>query len=184
MLIDSTLCLRILAKQATILKLPATSADATIRCAAFFLFLLSFLGISGLIMSDMVQAFFTMDQFPDPIGVWVNDLFVWVGFGTVVGLLAKMIMPGRDPGGVLATIAMGIGGTIIGSGTCSLLMDGQRITPVSPAGLCVGTLGAFTLLFFYRLLGGYWFLEGEEPVRRLYRRRRRGRHRYSNSYDD
>ncbi len=136
-------------------------------------------------MGDMVQTFFTMNQFPDPIGIWVNDLFVWVGFGTVVGLLAKMIMPGRDPGGVLATIAMGIGGTIIGSGTCSLLMNGQRITPVSPAGLCVGTLGAFTLLFFYRLLGGYWFLEGEEPARRsYYRRRRPRRRRYSSSYDD
>lgn len=136
---------------------------------------------------DLVQAFFTMNQFPDPIGIWVNDLFVWVGFGTVVGLLAKLIMPGRDPGGALTTIAMGIGGTIIGSGTCSLLMNGQRITPVSPAGLLVATLGAFTLLFFYRLLGGYYFIEGEEPVRRTQRRRRATRRAPSQSryiYDD
>ncbi len=135
-------------------------------------------------MPDIVQTFFTLDHFPDPLGIWVNDLFVWVGFGTIVGLLAKLIMPGRDPGGALTTIAMGIGGTIIGSGTCSLLMNGQRITPVSPAGLCVGTLGAFTLLFFYRLLGGYYFLEGEEPTRRAYRRRRPRQRRYSSSYED
>ncbi len=136
---------------------------------------------------DLVRGFFTMNQFPDPIGLWVNDLFVWVGFGTVVGLLAKLAMPGRDPGGALTTIAMGIGGTIIGSGTCSLFLDGQRITPVSPAGLLVATLGAFTLLFFYRLLGGYWFVEGEEPVRRTQRRRRAVRRRASRSryiYDD
>ena len=136
---------------------------------------------------ELVRTFFTMNQFPDPIGLWVNDLFVWVGFGTVVGLLAKLIMPGRDPGGALTTIAMGIGGTIIGSGTCSLLMNGQRITPVSPAGLLVATMGAFTLLFFYRLLGGYWFLEGEEPAPRTHRRRRTVRRRTSRSrysYDD
>lgn len=133
---------------------------------------------------DLVQSFFTMNQFPDPLGPWINDLFVWVGFGTVVGLLAKVIMPGRDPGGALTTIAMGIGGTIIGSGTCSMLMNGQRITPVSPAGLVVATLGAFTLLFFYRLLGGYWFLEGESAPRRAPVRRRRTRRRRRYSYED
>lgn len=130
---------------------------------------------------DLFRSFLTMNQFPDPIGLWVNDLFVWVGFGTVVGMLAKLIMPGRDPGGALTTIAMGIGGTIIGSGTCSLFLDGQRITPVSPAGLLVATAGAFSLLFFYRLLGGYWFVEGEEPTTRTRRRRttrRRSRSRY------
>ena len=133
---------------------------------------------------NLVQTFFTMSQFPDPLGLWINDLFVWVGFGTVVGLLAKVLMPGRDPGGALTTIAMGIGGTVIGSGTCSLLMNGQRITPVSPAGLFVATLGAFTLLFFYRLLGGYWFVEGEAPAPRRTTRRRRTRRRRSYSYDD
>ena len=133
---------------------------------------------------DLVQSFFTMDQFPDPLGPWINDLFVYVGFGTVVGLLAKALMPGRDPGGALTTIAMGIGGTIIGSGTCSLLMNGQRITPVSPAGLFVATMGAFTLLFFYRLLGGYWFLEGETPAPRRSYTRRRTRRRRSYSYED
>jgi hypothetical protein len=34
---------------------------------------------------------------------WVNDGFVWIGFGTVSGLMAKAIMPGRDPGGAIVT---------------------------------------------------------------------------------
>ena len=34
---------------------------------------------------------------------WANDLLVWVGFCTLVGLMAKAIMPGRDPGGAVAT---------------------------------------------------------------------------------
>ena len=45
-----------------------------------------------------------------------NDILTWIGFGTLTGLLAKAIMPGRDPGGTVATLMMGIGGTVIGAG--------------------------------------------------------------------
>src|SRR5262249_26494630 len=48
---------------------------------------------------------------------WANDVLVWIGFGTLVGLVAKAIMPGRDPGGAVATLVMGIGGVIFGCGT-------------------------------------------------------------------
>jgi uncharacterized membrane protein YeaQ/YmgE (transglycosylase-associated protein family) len=100
----------------------------------------------------------------------------WVGYGTLVGLLAKAIMPGRDPGGAVATLAMGIGGAIIGCGTLSYFYHGHLVTPISPLGFVVATAGAFTLLFFYRLLGGHWFREGHVPpgprVVRPQRRRR------------
>ena len=80
---------------------------------------------------------------------------------------------------------MGIGGTVIGSGAWSLLTEGARVTPVSPIGMVVATVGAFSLLFFYRFLGGYWFVEGDQGLvsgesGRVRRRRRRGR--YSSSY--
>ena len=106
---------------------------------------------------------------------WTNDILVWIGFGTMVGLLAKAIMPGRDPGGAVATLAMGIGGTVIGCGTLSYFYEGQRVTPISPLGLVVATGGAFVLLFFYRLLAGYWFVEGDTPPRRRIRRPHRSR---------
>ncbi len=109
---------------------------------------------------------------------WANDILVWVGFGTIVGLLAKAIMPGRDPGGAVPTLLMGIGGTVIGCGTVSFFYDGDRITPISLVGLAVATGGAFLLLFFYRILGGYWFVEGDQVPRRRVRspsRRRRVR---------
>jgi uncharacterized membrane protein YeaQ/YmgE (transglycosylase-associated protein family) len=95
---------------------------------------------------------------------WANDVLVWVGFGTLVGLMAKAVMPGRDPGGAVATLLMGVGGTVIG---CSLLMyfSDKRVTPISPMGFAVATAGAFVLLFFYRLLGGRFFIEGERVVR-------------------
>jgi len=113
---------------------------------------------------------------------WANDILVWVGFGTIVGLLAKAIMPGRDPGGAIATLAMGIGGTVIGCGVLSYFFEGQRVTPISPLGMAVATAGAFIILFFYRLLGGYWFIEGERRQRRRWPRRRH-RRRLSAAYD-
>ena len=118
-------------------------------------------------------------QFPEPVQAWINIVLVWTGFGTLVGLLAKLIMPGRDPGGAVATWAMGIGGAVLGSGTWALLVKGERVTLISPIGLVVATAGAFCLLALYRLLGGYWFIEGEVPsVSRRHRnflRRRRPR---------
>jgi uncharacterized membrane protein YeaQ/YmgE (transglycosylase-associated protein family) len=105
---------------------------------------------------------------------WANDVLVWIGFGTIAGLLAKAIMPGRDPGGAVATLAMGIGGVVIGCGTLSFFYSGDRITPISPIGFLVATGGAFILLFFYRLLSGRFFREGDgrtAPHVRRYTRR-------------
>ena len=121
-------------------------------------------------------------EFSSQVQGWANDVLVWIGFGTVVGLLAKAIMPGRDPGGAVATLAMGIGGTIIGCGVVGFFFEGQRVTPISWLGMAVATAGAFVILFFYRLLAGYWFVEGDVPIRRHRRRRRRYRPLYD--YDD
>lgn len=125
-------------------------------------------------------------QFPETVQLWANDILVWVGFGTIVGLLAKAIMPGRDPGGAVATLVMGIGGTIIGCGMWSFFYAGQRVTPISPMGFCVATGGAFVILFFYKMLAGYWFLEGEGYSTRRYSgssSRRRRRSNYYSNYD-
>jgi uncharacterized membrane protein YeaQ/YmgE (transglycosylase-associated protein family) len=119
-------------------------------------------------------------EFATLVQQWANTILVWVGFGTIVGLLAKAIMPGRDPGGAVATLCMGIGGTVIGCGVVSFFYRDQVVTPISPLGLCVATLGAFLILFFYRLLGGYWFVEGDGGlVRPAVTRRRRRRRRYA-----
>ena len=79
---------------------------------------------------------------------------------------------------------MGVGGTVIGCGLVSYFYNGVRITPISPLGLAGATGGAFIILAFYKLLGGYFFVEGEVPRRRIrapYSRRRRLR---SLDYDD
>jgi uncharacterized membrane protein YeaQ/YmgE (transglycosylase-associated protein family) len=116
-------------------------------------------------------------QLPTTAAQWANDALVWVGFGTVVGLMAKAVMPGRDPGGAVATLLMGIGGTIIGCSALMYFSNGQRVTPISPIGFAVASAGALALLFFYRLLGGRFFVEGDHGTYRLrapsYRRRYR-----------
>jgi uncharacterized membrane protein YeaQ/YmgE (transglycosylase-associated protein family) len=113
-------------------------------------------------------------QLPAEVQQWANDLLVWVGFGTLVGLMAKAVMPGRDPGGAVATLSMGIGGTIIGCSALMFFTDGQRVTPIGLVGFVVATVGALSLLFFYRLLSGRFFVEGDRVVRRPlgYTRRR------------
>ncbi|HWA99591.1 MAG TPA: GlsB/YeaQ/YmgE family stress response membrane protein [Pirellulales bacterium] len=120
-------------------------------------------------------------QLPDNLQHLANDILVWVGFGTVTGLLAKAIMPGRDPGGAIATLMMGIGGSVIGSGILAYFYAGHRVTPISPLGFVVATAGAFVLLFFYRLLSGRFHVEEGDRVPDPYYRRvltgrgRRGR---------
>ena len=70
-----------------------------------------------------------------------HELLVWVGFGTLVGLTAKAIMPGRDPGGAVGTLLMGIAGSLIGCGILLLFDTSYRITPISPLGFIAGTVG-------------------------------------------
>ena len=126
-------------------------------------------------------------QFLETVQQITHQILVWIGFGTLVGLLAKAIMPGKDPGGAIATLAMGIVGTVIGCGILSFFWKGHLITPISPLGFCVATAGAFILLFFYKLLGGYYFEEDQGPLvrrRRLGFRRSTRRQPAAVAYDD
>ena len=73
----------------------------------------------------------------------------WVLFGLVVGIVAKLLMPGRDPGGFIVTTLLGIVGAVIGGFLGrSLGLYG----PGEPAGFLMATLGAVVLLFLYRML--------------------------------
>ncbi|MEM7812866.1 MAG: GlsB/YeaQ/YmgE family stress response membrane protein [Planctomycetota bacterium] len=115
-------------------------------------------------------------EFRQAIDEAATQLLLWVGFGTLVGLAAKAIMPGKDPGGSIGTFMMGIAGSVIGCGTLMFFYDGAQVTPISPLGFAVGTAGAFLILFFYRLLSGSLFGESEDGDRFMYwshRRRRR-----------
>lgn len=71
----------------------------------------------------------------------------WILFGLVVGILAKLVMPGRDPGGIIVTMLLGIAGALLG-GLIGRAMG--LYTAGQPAGFVMATLGAVLLLFIYR----------------------------------
>ena len=73
----------------------------------------------------------------------------WIFFGLVVGVIAKLLMPGRDPGGFIVTILIGIAGALLGG------WFGRAVGWYGPdqgAGYIVSILGAIILLVLYRML--------------------------------
>ncbi|MFW5950648.1 MAG: GlsB/YeaQ/YmgE family stress response membrane protein [Gemmatimonadota bacterium] len=75
-------------------------------------------------------------------------LIGWLIFGAVVGGIAKLIMPGKDPGGCLVTIGLGILGSIVGGLILGLILPGR--SALDPAGWIGSILGAILLLWLYR----------------------------------
>lgn len=108
----------------------------------------------------------------DIFAQWANYFLVWVGFGTLVGLLAKAVMPGRDPGGAFATVLIGVIGSIIGAGVLIFFSDSLRVTPISPVGFVVAIAGTSLILLTYRLLNGTLIKEGL-PLKKWKRGKRR-----------
>jgi uncharacterized membrane protein YeaQ/YmgE (transglycosylase-associated protein family) len=78
--------------------------------------------------------------------------WIWAAFiGLIVGGLAKLIMPGRDPGGIFITMALGIAGSLIGGllgRSLGWYGEGQG------AGFLMSLIGALILLGVYRLFKG------------------------------
>jgi uncharacterized membrane protein YeaQ/YmgE (transglycosylase-associated protein family) len=76
------------------------------------------------------------------------DILVWILFGLVVGVVAKLIMPGRDPGGLILTIVLGVIGALLGGWlgrALGLYHAGE------PAGFLMAVVGAVIVLAVYRL---------------------------------
>jgi uncharacterized membrane protein YeaQ/YmgE (transglycosylase-associated protein family) len=75
-------------------------------------------------------------------------LLGWAIFGLIVGALAKLLMPGRDPGGIIVTMLIGIVGAVLGGWVGQAL---GMYGPNEPAGFIMSTLGAIVLLLLYRM---------------------------------
>jgi uncharacterized membrane protein YeaQ/YmgE (transglycosylase-associated protein family) len=78
--------------------------------------------------------------------------FLWaVIVGLIAGAIAKLIMPGKDPGGFIITILLGIGGAVLFTFLGKMLgLYGDE----ESAGLIGGIIGAVIILFLYRLFLG------------------------------
>jgi len=78
------------------------------------------------------------------------DILMWVVFGLVVGIVAKFIMPGQDPGGIVLTICLGIAGAVLG-GWIGRVLGLYR--PGDAAGFIMAVVGAIAILAIYRVVG-------------------------------
>jgi len=76
--------------------------------------------------------------------------FIWsIIIGLIIGALAKLIMPGRDPGGIIVTILLGIGGSLV-AGFIGRAVHWYQ--PGQPAGFIASIIGAIIILAIYRAL--------------------------------
>jgi uncharacterized membrane protein YeaQ/YmgE (transglycosylase-associated protein family) len=79
------------------------------------------------------------------------EILGWILFGLVAGVIAKLIMPGRDPGGFIVTILLGIAGAFLGGfigRALGFYREGET------AGMLMSILGAVILLAIYRMVVG------------------------------
>jgi uncharacterized membrane protein YeaQ/YmgE (transglycosylase-associated protein family) len=75
----------------------------------------------------------------------------WILFGLVVGIVGKLLMPGRDPGGFILTILLGVAGALLGGfvgQSLGFYQEGE------PAGFLMAVVGSIVLLLLYRLFVG------------------------------
>ncbi len=75
----------------------------------------------------------------------------WIVFGLIVGAIAKFLMPGKDPGGIIVTILIGIAGSVVAG------YVGQQLgwyQPGQAAGWIMSIVGAMVLLVLYRMVAG------------------------------
>ena len=79
------------------------------------------------------------------------SILIWIVFGLIVGAVAKLLMPGRDPGGIIVTMLLGIAGAVLGGfvgRALGLYREGEA------AGFFMALLGAVILLALYRMIVG------------------------------
>lgn len=78
-------------------------------------------------------------------------ILTWLVSGLIIGAIAKLLMPGDDPGGIIVTMLLGIAGALVGGWV------GQAVgwyQPGEPAGWIASILGAILLLAIYRMIVG------------------------------
>lgn len=80
------------------------------------------------------------------------NVLTWVLFGLLAGGIAKLIMPGKDPGGCLVTVAIGVVGALIGGFLGTTVFNWGTVTGFDLKSLGIAVLGAVVLLLLYRLI--------------------------------
>jgi uncharacterized membrane protein YeaQ/YmgE (transglycosylase-associated protein family) len=83
----------------------------------------------------------------------MNGIIAWIVFGLIAGAIAKFLTPGRDPGGCIITIIIGVVGALLGGWIATLLGFGG-ISGFDVRSFVIAVLGSILLLFLWRMLSG------------------------------
>jgi uncharacterized membrane protein YeaQ/YmgE (transglycosylase-associated protein family) len=81
----------------------------------------------------------------------------WVIFGLIAGVIAKLVMPGRDPGGCIVTMLIGIAGAFVGGSIYSLFTDrpwSMELMRFDLGSMVLAIIGAVVILAIYRAVLG------------------------------
>src|SRR5258708_28575065 len=87
---------------------------------------------------------------PLPCGGSAMGILAWIVLGLIGGAIAKALMPGKDPGGIIVTMLIGIVGAFIG-GFIGNLITGAGLNGFSLWSIVLAVIGAMLLLWVYRL---------------------------------
>lgn len=82
------------------------------------------------------------------------NIIAWIVVGLLAGALAKAMMPGDDPGGIVVTILLGIAGAIVGGFLSVALGLGNGVDDFDIGTIVLAVLGSMLLLFGYRMVLG------------------------------
>ncbi|PLS87512.1 MAG: GlsB/YeaQ/YmgE family stress response membrane protein [Actinobacteria bacterium] len=79
-------------------------------------------------------------------------VLAWIVVGLIAGVLAKIAMPGPDPGGVILTVVIGIAGAVVGGLILNAVLGRQGVSGFDLPTVLVATLGSILLLTVYRFV--------------------------------
>lgn len=82
----------------------------------------------------------------------VNVILLWVGFGAVVGMIVRGLIPGKEPSGPLSTFLIGISGSCAGPLILMKVWPEEKFNPISPLGFGAALLSALVFLIVTKIV--------------------------------
>ena len=116
------------------------------------IFVLTKMGLSPWCLGFIEGRFMPELELSQAAQHWAIVVLVWIGFGSLAGLLARVVLPVREPSRPLPTLAVGIAGSALGLAVLSCMLGDRPLNPVSPLGFLAAAAGAAVLLVLYQII--------------------------------
>ena len=81
-------------------------------------------------------------------------ILAWIAVGLIGGVLAKLILPGKDPGGIILTVLLGIAGAVVGGFIAVALDISNGVDDFDIGSIALAIAGSILILLVYRMASG------------------------------